>query len=67
MIKSSLLTVCCSSRSRYPSAVFVGDTYTYFAGMTMAVAGILGHFRYILTLSDKNIDLAIHFVCVFSA
>uniref|UniRef100_A0A803KZD4 UDP-N-acetylglucosamine--dolichyl-phosphate N-acetylglucosaminephosphotransferase n=1 Tax=Chenopodium quinoa TaxID=63459 RepID=A0A803KZD4_CHEQI len=28
----------------YPSAVFVGDTYTYFAGMTMAVAGILGHY-----------------------
>ncbi|WCJ33403.1 UDP-N-acetylglucosamine--dolichyl-phosphate N-acetylglucosaminephosphotransferase [Euphorbia peplus] len=28
----------------YPSAVFVGDTFTYFAGMTMAVAGILGHF-----------------------
>jgi UDP-N-acetylglucosamine--dolichyl-phosphate N-acetylglucosaminephosphotransferase len=30
----------------YPSAVFVGDTYTVFAGMTMAVVGILGHFRY---------------------
>ncbi|KAL5137934.1 UDP-N-acetylglucosamine--dolichyl-phosphate N-acetylglucosaminephosphotransferase [Glycine soja] len=29
----------------YPSSVFVGDTYTYFAGMTMAVIGILGHFR----------------------
>ncbi|KAK6791256.1 hypothetical protein RDI58_010337 [Solanum bulbocastanum] len=28
----------------YPSSVFVGDTFTYFAGMTMAVAGILGHF-----------------------
>ncbi|KAL6540673.1 hypothetical protein OROMI_024556 [Orobanche minor] len=28
----------------YPSSVFVGDTYTYFAGMTMVVAGILGHF-----------------------
>lgn len=28
----------------YPSSVFVGDTYTYFAGMTMAVVGILGHF-----------------------
>ncbi|KAM1094065.1 hypothetical protein FF2_009021 [Malus domestica] len=27
----------------YPSSAFVGDTYTYFAGMTMAVAGILGH------------------------
>ena len=31
---------------RYPSSVFVGDTYTVFAGMTMAVVGILGHFRY---------------------
>jgi UDP-N-acetylglucosamine--dolichyl-phosphate N-acetylglucosaminephosphotransferase len=28
----------------YPSSVFVGDTFTYFAGMTMAVVGILGHF-----------------------
>lgn len=28
----------------YPSSVFVGDTYTYFAGMALAVAGILGHF-----------------------
>lgn len=28
----------------YPSSVFVGDTYTYFAGMCIAVAGILGHF-----------------------
>lgn len=24
--------------------VFVGDTYTYFAGMVLAVAGTLGHF-----------------------
>lgn len=24
--------------------MFVGDTFTYFAGMTIAVAGILGHF-----------------------
>jgi hypothetical protein len=30
--------------ARYPSKVFVGDTYTYFAGMTFAVVGILGHF-----------------------
>lgn len=28
----------------YPSEVFVGDTFTYFAGMAIAVAGILGHF-----------------------
>lgn len=36
---------------RYPSSVFVGDTYTYFAGMTMAVVGILGHFRCVNILS----------------
>ena len=29
---------------RYPSEVFVGDTFCYFAGMTFAVVGILGHF-----------------------
>ena len=28
----------------FPSKVFVGDTYCYFAGMTFAVVGILGHF-----------------------
>ena len=28
----------------YPAQCFVGDTYCYFAGMTFAVAGILGHF-----------------------
>uniref|UniRef100_A0A023GE01 UDP-N-acetylglucosamine--dolichyl-phosphate N-acetylglucosaminephosphotransferase n=1 Tax=Amblyomma triste TaxID=251400 RepID=A0A023GE01_AMBTT len=28
----------------YPSHVFVGDTFCYFAGMTFAVVGILGHF-----------------------
>lgn len=35
---------------RYPSRVFVGDTYCYFAGMTFAVAGILGHFSKTLLL-----------------
>lgn len=30
--------------SRYPSKVFVGDTFCYFSGMTFAVVGILGHF-----------------------
>ena len=28
---------------RYPSKIFVGDTYCYFAGMTFAVSAILGH------------------------
>eukprot|EP00127_Corallochytrium_limacisporum_P000893 Clim_evm8s30 gene=Clim_evmTU8s30 len=30
--------------NKYPAQVFVGDTYCYFAGMTFAVVGILGHF-----------------------
>jgi len=30
--------------------VFVGDTYCYFAGMTFAVVGILGHFSKTLLL-----------------
>ena len=34
----------------YPARVFVGDTFTYFAGMTIAVAGILGHFSETLLL-----------------
>lgn len=34
----------------YPAQVFVGDTFTYFAGMTIAVAGILGHFSEILLI-----------------
>lgn len=29
---------------RYPSQVFVGDTFNYLSGMTFAVVGILGHF-----------------------
>lgn len=28
----------------YPSSVFVGDTFCYFAGMTFAMASILGHY-----------------------
>ncbi|KAF0976103.1 hypothetical protein FDP41_004778 [Naegleria fowleri] len=34
----------------YPSEVFVGDTFTYFAGMTLAVTGIMGHFSKTLML-----------------
>ena len=34
----------------FPSKVFVGDTFTYFAGMTFAVSGILGHFSETLLL-----------------
>ncbi|KAI8099271.1 glycosyl transferase family 4-domain-containing protein [Halteromyces radiatus] len=34
----------------YPAKVFVGDTFCYFAGMTIAVVGILGHFPKTLVL-----------------
>ncbi len=34
----------------YPSQVFVGDTFCYYAGMTFAVVGILGHFSKTLLL-----------------
>lgn len=34
----------------YPATIFVGDTYCYFAGMTFAVVGILGHFSKTLLL-----------------
>lgn len=34
----------------FPSKVFVGDTYCYFAGMVFAVVGILGHFSKTLLL-----------------
>lgn len=34
----------------YPSRVFVGDTFTYFAGMSFAVVAILGHFSKTLML-----------------
>eukprot|EP00475_Leptophrys_vorax_P016349 TRINITY_DN22804_c0_g1_i1.p1 TRINITY_DN22804_c0_g1~~TRINITY_DN22804_c0_g1_i1.p1 ORF type:complete len:406 (-),score=102.61 TRINITY_DN22804_c0_g1_i1:39-1256(-) len=34
----------------YPSEVFVGDTFTLYSGMTLAVAGILGHFSKTLVL-----------------
>lgn len=38
------------SHNWYPAKVFVGDTYCYFAGMTFAVTGILGHFSKTLLL-----------------
>ncbi|KAI7880231.1 UDP-N-acetylglucosamine-dolichyl-phosphate N-acetylglucosaminephosphotransferase isoform a [Lichtheimia hyalospora FSU 10163] len=34
----------------FPARLFVGDTYCYFAGMTFAVVGILGHFSKTLVL-----------------
>ncbi|KAL5336212.1 glycosyl transferase family 4-domain-containing protein [Aspergillus crustosus] len=38
------------SHNWYPSKVFVGDTYCYFAGMVFVVVGILGHFSKTLLL-----------------
>ncbi|KAL7335378.1 tunicamycin resistance protein [Mucor circinelloides] len=34
----------------FPARLFVGDTFCYFAGMTLAVVGILGHFSKTLLL-----------------
>eukprot|EP01098_Paradermamoeba_levis_P015016 TRINITY_DN7419_c0_g2_i2.p1 TRINITY_DN7419_c0_g2~~TRINITY_DN7419_c0_g2_i2.p1 ORF type:complete len:353 (+),score=69.61 TRINITY_DN7419_c0_g2_i2:107-1165(+) len=34
----------------YPSSVFVGDSFTYYSGMTFAVVGVLGHFSKTLML-----------------
>lgn len=34
----------CVNDFRYPSKVFVGDTFCYVSGMTFAVVGILSHF-----------------------
>ncbi len=34
----------------YPSRVFVGDSFTYFAGMVFAVSAVLGHFSKTLLL-----------------
>lgn len=38
------VTIALLRHNWYPSSVFVGDTFCYFAGMTFAVVGILGHF-----------------------
>lgn len=46
----ALACPCHLGACRYPSRVFVGDSFTYFAGMTLAVAGILGHFSETLLL-----------------
>ena len=43
MIPFCLLALALFKQNAYPSRVFVGDTFCYFAGMTFAVVGILGH------------------------
>ena len=44
------VTLALMAHNWYPSKVFVGDTFTYFAGMSLGVAGILGHFSETLVL-----------------
>ena len=44
------VTLALLKHNWYPASVFVGDTYCYFAGMTFAVVGILGHFSKTLLL-----------------
>uniref|UniRef100_A0A0A9XH31 UDP-N-acetylglucosamine--dolichyl-phosphate N-acetylglucosaminephosphotransferase n=1 Tax=Lygus hesperus TaxID=30085 RepID=A0A0A9XH31_LYGHE len=34
----------------YPASIFVGDSYCYFSGVTIAAVGILGHFSKTLIL-----------------
>jgi UDP-N-acetylglucosamine--dolichyl-phosphate N-acetylglucosaminephosphotransferase len=50
MIPFLLCTLALLSWNKFPSHVFVGDTYCYCAGMTFAVVGILGHFSKTLML-----------------
>jgi UDP-N-acetylglucosamine--dolichyl-phosphate N-acetylglucosaminephosphotransferase len=44
MIPFLFSTLALLKHNRFPSKVFVGDTFCYCAGMTFAVVGILGHF-----------------------
>lgn len=44
MIPFLFVTFALLKHNRFPSKVFVGDTFCYFAGMTFAMVGILGHF-----------------------
>lgn len=44
MIPFLLTTLALLKKNSFPSKVFVGDTFCYFAGMTFAVVCILGHF-----------------------
>jgi UDP-N-acetylglucosamine--dolichyl-phosphate N-acetylglucosaminephosphotransferase len=44
MIPFLFCTLALLKHNKFPSQVFVGDTFCYCAGMTFAVVGILGHF-----------------------
>eukprot|EP00030_Apusomonadida_sp_AF-17_P007712 a842815_39.p1 GENE.a842815_39~~a842815_39.p1 ORF type:complete len:454 (-),score=165.44 a842815_39:541-1875(-) len=50
MLPFAAVTLALLCYNWYPSSVFVGDTYTYFAGMSLAVVAILGHFSKTLML-----------------
>lgn len=52
MIMLSFLgvTLALLKHNWFPASIFVGDTFCYFAGMTFAVVGILGHFSKTLLL-----------------
>lgn len=50
MIPFAACTFALLKVNYYPAKMFVGDTFTYFAGATFAVAGILGHYSEILLI-----------------
>ena len=50
MLSFISVTLALLRHNWYPASVFVGDTFCYFAGMTFAVVGILGHFSKTLLL-----------------
>mmetsp|Transcript_5115 Transcript_5115/g.5847 ORF Transcript_5115/g.5847 Transcript_5115/m.5847 type:complete len:122 (+) Transcript_5115:893-1258(+) len=50
MIPFLFTSLALSKYSNFPSKIFVGDTYTTFAGVVFAVCGILAHFSKTLLL-----------------
>jgi UDP-N-acetylglucosamine--dolichyl-phosphate N-acetylglucosaminephosphotransferase len=50
MLPLAATTLALLRANWFPARVFVGDTFTYFAGTALAVAGILGHFSETLLL-----------------
>lgn len=50
MIPYLMCTLALLKNNKFPSKVFVGDTFCYCAGMTFAVVGILAHFSKTLML-----------------
>ncbi|CAD6198364.1 unnamed protein product [Caenorhabditis auriculariae] len=50
LIPFASITLVLYHFNKYPAKVFVGDTFCYWAGMTLAVVSILGHFSKTLML-----------------